>query len=99
MEQRKAHRVMFERGFSANMMAIDGTWQRPCTMQDVSETGAKLTVGGSIEGLPLKEFFLVLSTVRKAYRRCQLAWVNGDQVGVSFIKAVDVKMKSQQPVP
>jgi hypothetical protein len=63
MEQRKAHRVVFERGFSANIMAIDGTWQRPCTMQDVSETGAKLTIGGSIEGLPLKEFFLVLSTV------------------------------------
>jgi hypothetical protein len=58
----------------------------------------KLTVGGSIEGLPLKEFFLVLSTVGKAYRRCQLAWVNGDQVGVSFIKAVDVKKKSQQPM-
>ena len=68
MEQRKAHRVAFERGFAANMMAIDGTWQRPCTMQDVSETGARLTVGGSIEGLPLKEFFLVLSTVGKAYR-------------------------------
>jgi hypothetical protein len=99
MEQRKAHRVMFERGFAANMMAIDGTWQRPCTMQDVSETGAKLTVGGSIEGLLLKELFLVLSTVGKAYRRCQLAWVNGDQVGVSFIRAVDVKKKSQRPVP
>jgi hypothetical protein len=36
--------------------------------------------------------------VGKAYRRCQLAWVNGDQVGVSFIKAVDVKKKSQQPM-
>ena len=99
MEQRKAHRVVFERGFAANMMAIDGTWQRPCTMQDVSETGARLTVGGSIEGLPLKEFFLVLSTVGKAYRRCQLAWVNGDQVGVNFIKATDIKKKSQQTVP
>jgi hypothetical protein len=99
MEHRKAHRVVFERGFAANMMAIDGTWQRPCKMQDVSETGAKLTVDGSIEGLPLKEFFLVLSTMGKAYRRCQLAWVNGDQVGVSFIKASDAKKKSQQPAP
>lgn len=53
-------------------MAIDGTWQRPCTMQDVSETGAKLTVGSSIEGLPLTKLFLVLSTLGKAYRRCQL---------------------------
>ena len=99
MEQRKAHRVVFEHGFAANMLAIDGTWQRPCTMQDVSETGAKLSVGGSNEGLPLKEFFLARSTVGKAYRRCQLAWVNGDQVGVSFIKSADIKKKSQQPVP
>ena len=73
------------------MMAIDGTWQRSCTMEDVSDTGAKLTVDGSIEGLPLKEFFLVLSTVGKAYRRCQLAWVNGDQVGVFFLKGTGKK--------
>lgn len=86
MEHRKAHRVVFERGYPANMMAIDDTWQRPCTMLDVSETGAKIAVEGSIKGLPLKEFFLVLSTMGKAYRRCQLSWVNGDQLGVSFIK-------------
>ncbi|MGB8118186.1 MAG: hypothetical protein WCF56_05575, partial [Pseudolabrys sp.] len=52
----------------ANMMAIDGTWQRPCTMQDVSETGAKLIAGGSIEGLPLKEFFLRTSVGFNAAR-------------------------------
>ena len=95
MEQRKAHRVVFERGFAANMMAIDDTWQRPCTMQDVSETGARLSIGGSIEG----EFFLVLSTVGKAYRRCQLAWVNGDPVGVRLVEPPDIKKKSQQTVP
>ena len=93
MEQRKAHRVVFERGFAANMMAIDGTWQRPCTMEDVSETGARLTVDGPIEGLPVKESFLVLSTMGKAYRRCQLAWVNGDQIGVYFLKPGNKKKK------
>ena len=94
MENRKANRVVFERGFTANMMAIDGTWRRPCTMQDVSETGARLTVDGSIEGLQLKEFFLLLSTMGKAYRRCQLAWVNGNEVGVFFLKLGDKKKKS-----
>ncbi|MCK1511195.1 PilZ domain-containing protein [Bradyrhizobium sp. 190] len=94
MENRKAHRIAFARGFPANMMAIDGTWQRPCTMEDASDTGARLTVDGSIEGLALKEFFLVLSTMGKAYRRCQLAWVNGDQVGVYFLKSGDKKKKS-----
>jgi hypothetical protein len=35
--------------------------------------------------LQLTEFFLVLSSRGLAYRRCQLVWVNGDQIGVSFI--------------
>jgi hypothetical protein len=29
----------------------------------------------------------------KAYRRCQLAWVNGDQIGVFFLKPGDKKKK------
>ncbi len=85
-ERRKGDRVAFERGIPAFMMAIDGTWRRNCTMEDVSETGAKLTVDGSVEGLHLKEFFLLLSSTGLAYRRCELSWVNGDQIGVSFIK-------------
>jgi PilZ domain len=92
-EQRKAHRIVFEKGYAANMMAIDGTWRRPCTMLDVSETGAKLEIDGSVEGLALKEFFLVLSSMGTAYRRCELAWVNGNQVGVYFIERGQRKKK------
>ena len=43
-EQRKAHRVEFEMGFPANIMAIDGTWRRPRAM--VSDTGARISIGG-----------------------------------------------------
>jgi hypothetical protein len=43
-EQRKTHRVVFERGYPVHMMAIDGTWRRSCTMEDVSDGGARLTV-------------------------------------------------------
>ena len=75
MEQRKARRVIFERGFAAHMMAIDGTWRRACKLEDVSDTGAKLTIEGSVEGLHLREFFLLLSSTGLAYRRCELAWV------------------------
>ena len=67
-------------------MAIDGTWRRECSIYDVSDDGAKLAVGSSIEGLQLAEFFLVLSSTGLAYRHCQLAWVNGDQIGVTFLK-------------
>jgi hypothetical protein len=61
-ERRMGERVTFEHGIGAHMMGIDGTWRRDCTMEDVSETGAKLTIEGSIEGLHLKEFFLLLSS-------------------------------------
>jgi hypothetical protein len=53
-------------------------------MEDVSETGTKLTIHGSIEGLHLKEFFLLPSSTGLAYRRCELAWVNGNQIGGKF---------------
>ena len=71
-----------------------GTWRRDCIMEDVSETGARLTVVGNIEGLNLKEFFLLLSSTGLAYRRCELAWVNGDQIGVNFLKTGDKKKKA-----
>src|SRR5262249_13113353 len=92
-ERQKGDRVTFERGIPAQMMGIDGTWRRDCKLEDVSETGAKLTVEGSVEGLHLKEFFLLLSSTGLAYRRCELSWVNGDQIGVNFLKPGDKKKK------
>ncbi|MGJ5175144.1 PilZ domain-containing protein [Bradyrhizobium oligotrophicum] len=95
-ERMKGERVVFERGIPAFMMGIDGTWRRNCTIEDVSETGAKLTVEGSVEGLHLKEFFLLLSSTGLAYRRCELAWVNGDQIGVTFLKTGAKKKNSKR---
>ena len=93
-ERRKGERITFERGIPAHMIGIDGTWRRECSMEDISETGAKLVVEGSVEGLHLKEFFLLLSSTGLAYRRCELSWVNGDQIGVNFLKTGDKKKKS-----
>ncbi|MGY3032259.1 hypothetical protein ACVIIV_001429 [Bradyrhizobium sp. USDA 4354] len=94
-DQRGNSRIVFERGIPAQMMGIDGTWRRDCAMEDVSESGAKLTIDGSVEGLHLKEFFLLLSSTGLAYRRCELAWVNGDQIGVNFLKVGDKKKKAR----
>src|SRR5450631_1134594 len=69
---RKNERVDFQRGVDVFMMGIDGTWRRNCLMFDVSQTGARLCVENSIEGLELKEFFLLLSSTGLAYRRCRL---------------------------
>ncbi|HTC97100.1 MAG TPA: PilZ domain-containing protein [Bradyrhizobium sp.] len=90
-DRRRAQRVQFSRGVTTYMMAIDGTWRRSCKMEDVSSTGAKLTVEGSIEGLKLTDFFLVLSSTGLAYRRCGLAWINGGQLGVSFMRQTSKK--------
>jgi len=87
-EQRSEHRVPFERGHPAYMMAIDGTWRRDCMMEDVSEGGAKLTVDGSLEGLHLKEFFLLLSSTGLAYRRC-----------VTFLKQTNASTKTAAKTP
>ena len=81
---RKSDRVTFVRGHVVHIMGIDGTWRRKCTLLDVSATGARLTVDGSIEGLKLTEFFLLLSSTGLAFRRCSLVRVNGDQIGLKF---------------
>ena len=83
---RKSERVLFERGYAVKMMAIDGTWRRDCNMLDVSTTGARLVVEGTIDGLNLKEFFLLLSSTGVTYRRCELIRVNGDELGVRFLQ-------------
>jgi hypothetical protein len=92
-ERSEELRVKFERGFDVHIMAIDGTWRRACVMNDVSATSANLTTRSSIEGLNLSEFFLLLSTTGLAYRRCELAWVNGDQIGVNFLSQIGKKKK------
>ncbi|MEH2569632.1 PilZ domain-containing protein [Bradyrhizobium sp. AZCC 2289] len=90
-------RVRFEHGLPAHMMAIDGTWRRDCIVNDVSDMEATLTVSTSMEGLNLKEFFLLLSSTGLAYRRCSLAWVNGEQVGVTFLRQRGKKKAAKPP--
>jgi hypothetical protein len=58
-------------------------------------TGTKLTIYGSIDGPHLKEFFLLLSSTGLAYRRCELAWVNGDQIGAKFITQPEMKKQNK----
>src|ERR1700751_303819 len=71
-EKRQGRRVKFDNRVPARMMGIDGTWQRECIVEDISDGGAKLHVSGSIGNPPLQEFFLVLSSTGLAYRHCRL---------------------------
>ena len=91
---RKSPRVSFESGVNAHIVGIDGSWRIPCRMSDVSQTGARLMLDGSTEGLDLKEFFLALSTSGGVYRRCELIRLNGNEIGVRFLKPPDAKKSS-----
>jgi hypothetical protein len=84
-DQRKAGRVTFSQAIAARIIGIDGTWARDCVVLDLGDSGAKLEFKASIAELNLKEFFLVLSTTG-VHRRCELAWVNGQQIGAHFLK-------------
>src|ERR1700754_2087642 len=88
-ENRNEERVQFGTGHAMKIIAIDGSWYRSCSMLDVSDSGALLQFKESLSGLKLDEFFLSLSSTGVAFRRCKLEWVNGDRMGVIFIKASD----------
>jgi PilZ domain len=83
---RKNPRVSFERPIDTLLMGIDGTWRRDCKLVDISSTGARLIASGSLEGLNLQEFFLLLTASGVAYRRCELVRLDGEEMGVRFLK-------------
>jgi hypothetical protein len=94
-DSKAPERVTFSGGYGVCMMAIDGTWRRNCLLNAISDNDAILTVEGSIEGLNLKEFFLLLSSTGLAYRRCELVRVNGTEIDVAFLKG---KNKKKWPI-
>lgn len=87
-------RISFSRGYDVCIMAIDGTWRRNCQLNAISDNDAILTVEGSIQGLNLKEFFLLLSSTGLAYRRCELVRVNGSEMDIQFLKGKVKKRKN-----
>lgn len=94
-QRRFGERVVFERGYKLHIRAIDGNWRRACSILDVSEDAARIVIEGSIVGPALKEFFLLLSSPGLAYRRCELAWVNGEEIGVNFLKTGKKKRRAK----
>src|ERR1700737_130823 len=92
-ESKGTERVTFSRGYVVCIMAIDGTWRRNCQLNAISDYDAALTVEGSIQGLNLKEFFLLLSSTGLAYRRCELVRVNGTEMDIAFLRGKNGKKR------
>ena len=97
LDGRKAFRVRMDHKQAVNLMGSDGTWRRSCVLLDVSQTGAKIEVEGTLDVLQAKEFFMVLSSTGLAYRRCELVWIDGTIAGVHFVNA-DSKKKTTSAV-
>src|ERR1700676_709917 len=96
-ESKGTERVTFSRGYDVCIMAIDGTWRRDCLLNAISDNDATLTVEGSIQGLNLKEFFLLLSSTGLAYRRCELVRVNGTEMDIHFLRGKHSKKRPGGP--
>lgn len=94
---RKAERVRFEHRYPVNLMGVDGTWRRSCVLLDISDSGARLEVDGTLEVLRAQEFFLLLSSRGLAFRRCELVRVDGAEVGVRFVE--EKKQKGRPVIP
>jgi hypothetical protein len=72
--QREERRVWIDNGSGA---------MRECTLWDISEAGARITVESPRE-VPF-EFFLLLSKDGKTRRRCRVVWRSEDQIGARFL--------------
>jgi hypothetical protein len=97
-ETKATERVTFSRGYDVRIMAIDGTWRRSSVLNAISDNDAELTVEGSIQGINLKEFFLLLSSTGLAYRRCELLRVNGAEMDIQRSKRPGGPPKESEPM-
>ena len=66
-------------------ITLDGGFaMRPCVVQDMSSTGAKITVDDS-NVLPAK-LRLAFSRDARTGRNCEVVWRRGKSAGVKFVR-------------
>src|SRR5262249_60454944 len=64
----------------------DGFWVYPCEIFDVSVGGARLAVYCPPQAPLPEQFQLQLSEISHISRPCELAWRQGSEIGVRFIR-------------
>ena len=84
-ELRKHRRV--DLSYVARVMNLAAELICDCAIIDVSQGGARLAVLAA-DMVP-DEFLLAFSPTSDVSRRCKVAWRKEDEVGVTFVKAVD----------
>lgn len=78
--RRKSLRRHF--GYPGRLLFEDGVPPRPCTIVDMSESGAQLDVPG--DGEVPYEFSLLIGGNSHVRRHCRVVWRSGTRMGVQF---------------
>lgn len=85
-DKRRRKRVAFDNGYDTTLIAIDGTWSLNARVHDISDSGAKLRIGGEMpERARKEEFFLMITPDGKVSRRAKIVWIDGCHVGILFV--------------
>jgi hypothetical protein len=79
-ELRKSRRKQFHR--PASVLLAEDSPPRSCTIEDISDTGARITL--ECDGDLPEEFTLLLTANGATHRRCRVVWRTGLTVGVQF---------------
>lgn len=79
-ELRKNPRRQFH--YPAKIIVDDKTPPLPCSISDISETGARVALESEIE-LP-ETFWLLLTPNGGARRHCRTVWRDGVNLGIAF---------------
>jgi len=80
-KKREARKSLQQPGW----ITLDGGFAaRPCVVQDMSTTGAKLTMGDS-NVLPAR-LRLAFTRDARTGRNCEVVWRRGKSVGVKFVR-------------
>jgi hypothetical protein len=84
-EHRRKPRQQFH--YRASIIIANDPAPRSCSIADISETGAKVTLDAAGE-LP-EQFTLLLTPTGSARRLCRIVWHTGLTIGVKFIRGAD----------
>ena len=87
---RKHRRV--ELDYMARILSVSAEPICDCALIDVSQQGARLAVL-AMDMVP-DEFVLRFSASSNVSRRCKVVWRRDDEIGVTFLKAVDAEKKA-----
>jgi hypothetical protein len=80
-ELRKKPRRQFH--YSARIVTDNQTPQLSCSIADISESGARLTLENDVDVLP-ESFVLLLTPDGRTRRHCRVVWRDGSTIGVEF---------------